>query len=780
MMASWQTFDVCFRNTIDIHRSNIGEQERMQTCQQAVTTARSILTSEVGVETKIKLSQHVLFHFEKQLRKHYDEQIWSNIGDEAAMGRSNISQSLTDSLLQIENIRNGHFMQLELFARGVSGFGDLVWLKEVVEDSKNILSAVILETIPKNFEQILLTFYEEKFREFTKDVESQQTERTSCMQVDSDSSHLNTIGKDWLSKVAFVGQSLNEIGLGSISEDAYTEIIFNHLRHWIQDKCAQEFSKECLAEVQRYNQTVTIEFLKLLLPRGEKSQNPSETMLSHWKSRLDFFTYEVLGKIRVDEMFDIVVEFPDSKEALQDLKICLEQTDNTEHFVRSFSGQLNKRLLHLGATTGVILAQYLSSIKALNILDPSGILVELICPLMKEYIKTRKEATRCIVNMIICDEGMLNQSNTDENGMDMNLDFGNADEDGDDIDIILKEMKWEPIPIQAAQLFDTVRSCNQDMVSALIDILGNKEYFIKEYKMVLAERLLSKVDDDIDDETKILELLKIRFGANSLRDCEIMLKDIADSKRITGSIKALNADHPQELAKLDSFSTIILSELFWPPLFEGDLQVPVEVKHATDLYGGRYQSLKAPRSLHYKQHLGVVELELCFGNEVKNITVSAAQASIILQFQTKKIWEVTELAKATGLTVESVKDKIVVWINSGIISKDNDRTSEKLLYTLIDDVEKQVQRPYAHTEPDVSVMSVEQQMELNMKVYESYIMGMVTNLESLPIEKIHNMLKMFVFEPVYDKTINELESFLEKLVNDGKLTFDGMLYRKKK
>ena len=53
-------------------------------------------------------------------------------------------------------------------------------------------------------------------------------------------------------------------------------------------------------------------------------------------------------------------------------------------------------------------------------------------------------------------------------------------------------------------------------------------------------------------------------------------------------------------------------------------------------------------------------------------------------------------------------------------------------------------------------------------------------MESLPLQKIHNMLKMFVLEPVYDKTIAELETFLAKLVNDGKLTFDGLVYRKNK
>ena len=115
----------------------------------------------------------------------------------------------------------------------------------------------------------------------------------------------------------------------------------------------------------------------------------------------------------------------------------------------------------------------------------------------------------------------------------------------EDEEVVQRELRWEPVPIQAAQLFDAASGVNvfkrasRDIVAALIDVLGNKDYFIKEYKMILAERLLSKVDDDIDDETRILELLKLRFGANSLRDCEVMLKDMADSKRIVANIRNL-------------------------------------------------------------------------------------------------------------------------------------------------------------------------------------------------------------------------------------------------
>lgn len=184
--------------------------------------------------------------------------------------------------------------------------------------------------------------------------------------------------------------------------------------------------------------------------------------------------------------------------------------------------------------------------------------------------------------------------------------------------------------------------------------------------------------------------------------------------------------------------------------------------------------------MHWKPHLGVVDLELCFGEETKEFTVSIAQALIISQFEWQLTWESEDLAAASGVALDCLADKAQIWVQSGVLRKKFDRNTKKVVYALVEDPAMHVKKPHANTVPDISVMSQEQQMEMNMKVYESYIMGMVTNLESLPLEKIHNMLKMFVLEPVYDKTLGELEAFLARLVNDGKLTFDGIVYRKKK
>ena len=48
----------------------------------------------------------------------------------------------------------------------------------------------------------------------------------------------------------------------------------------------------------------------------------------------------------------------------------------------------------------------------------------------------------------------------------------------------------------------------------------------------------------------------------------------------------------------------------------------------------------------------------------------------------------------------------------------------------------------------------------DMAVYETYIMGMLTNFDAgMPLDRIHNMLKMFVVDPPYDKSADQLAAY---------------------
>lgn len=55
-------------------------------------------------------------------------------------------------------------------------------------------------------------------------------------------------------------------------------------------------------------------------------------------------------------------------------------------------------------------------------------------------------------------------------------------------------------------------------------------FFARRYKLILADKLLSNIDYETEKEVRNLELLKLRFGESNMHSCEIMLKDVSDSK----------------------------------------------------------------------------------------------------------------------------------------------------------------------------------------------------------------------------------------------------------
>ena len=48
--------------------------------------------------------------------------------------------------------------------------------------------------------------------------------------------------------------------------------------------------------------------------------------------------------------------------------------------------------------------------------------------------------------------------------------------------------------------------------------------------------------------------------------------------------------------------------------------------------------------------------------------------------------------------------------------------------------------------------------EDGLQVYWSYVVGMLTNLESLPVERIHQMLKMFTMQQPRNWSLDEGKS----------------------
>ena len=77
-------------------------------------------------------------------------------------------------------------------------------------------------------------------------------------------------------------------------------------------------------------------------------------------------------------------------------------------------------------------------------------------------------------------------------------------------------------------------------------------------------------------------------------------------------------------------------------------------------------------------------------------------------------------------------------------------------------------------EDSVTASSADQREE-EFEVFWSYIVGMLTNLESLPLDRIYQTLRLFVSSVEWD--MEELRAFLDTKVRQHKLAFSGGQYR---
>jgi anaphase-promoting complex subunit 2 len=85
---------------------------------------------------------------------------------------------------------------------------------------------------------------------------------------------------------------------------------------------------------------------------------------------------------------------------------------------------------------------------------------------------------------------------------------------------------------------------------------------------MLAEKLMSAKDYSIDEEIKNLELLKLRFGESALQTCNIIVKDVKDSKRTDNLIHKEPVTVHSHLLNPENLHCLAVSKGYWPINYE--------------------------------------------------------------------------------------------------------------------------------------------------------------------------------------------------------------------
>jgi len=87
-------------------------------------------------------------------------------------------------------------------------------------------------------------------------------------------------------------------------------------------------------------------------------------------------------------MFQIIIDYPESRHGgvLDDLKRCVSVVGKRHLIIDNVRNEFNKRLLHPGVGTTDILAAFINAIRVLRYLDSTGVMMELACHNVKQFL----------------------------------------------------------------------------------------------------------------------------------------------------------------------------------------------------------------------------------------------------------------------------------------------------------------------------------------------------------------------------------------------------------
>ncbi|XP_022915785.1 anaphase-promoting complex subunit 2 [Onthophagus taurus] len=626
---------------------------------------------------------------------------------------------------------------------------DLIYGEKNAEDAfKLIIRSCLLSELPLNCQKVIKNFYEVALKnegiEFSK----------SC------SVCLSCNGCECLQHFYETNKILIELGLlEPFVQHTILNVINNHIEEHIESVCKDRFDVSFVDSLQKWLEDVILVWLTKIYS--------SKTVLKFHK-KLKSVIFEVYTKIRINQLFSIIIEYPESTPALEDLSICLPKTDLRPYLIKKLQKSMETRLLHPGVGTHDVLTAYVATIRSMRVLDRSGLLLETITQPIHQYLRSREDTVRCVVTSLM-EEGSNDLAEELIRGDVVQTD-DNASSDEDD----LNWEQWMPDPIEAKPGKSSNTRRTTDIISMLVNVYGSKDLFVNEYRTLLADRLLTSLTCDTDKEIRYLELLKLRFGDAQLHLCEVMLKDITDSKRINQHVQQDENYRDDDVP----ISAMILSAQFWPAFKEEKCELHQSVNDQMNEYTKVFENFKGSRTLCWKKHLGSVDLDIELPNRTVSFSaVTPMHATIIMHFQDKNLWNLSDLSKIMQVPPTLLKRKIVFWQSHGLINEIDSNT-----FQLIEDTKGESSQTskdiVIEDESESAMASSRDQREEELQTIWSYIVGMLMNLDSLNLERIHQMLKMFAFQvPSVECNVQELKHFLDRKVREHQLVYSGGVYR---
>lgn len=401
---------------------------------------------------------------------------------------------------------------------------------------------------------------------------------------------------------------------------------------------------------------------------------------------------------------------------------------------------------------------------------------------------------------------------------------------------------WYPTVGEAASSRTNQISTIGPLFLSLLDLYGSPELFLTEYRSLVADRLLSMPigDWNTDSEERVLELLKLRFGEDSLTRAEIQFRDTIDSRRafhviqealrskfrsrsylslsvlemfdefspqaVKDALITPKPETPNEMEILSrydavdiaaepwsvdmsqaSLSSLVISQKYWPSgsIQRSKIHIHPSLTTIFDYLAAEYDAVRKPRCVSLLPSLGLVDIELDIeipprnSMNQSNVTVtttvsgSPQQISLLLYFEGSSHVPLGVLAKRMHLSELDALRIVQFWVkyqinyeydgepqesNLLLIARETGRALEEaeiwIRIAKPSDTENEkaeaLKDPNSHglidpllDESLSDARATGADPEDALVVWRGYLVGMLSNLGPMGLERIHTTLSMF-------------------------------------
>lgn len=477
-----------------------------------------------------------------------------------------------------------------------------------------------------------------------------------------------------MESVVVIIKFFKSIGLIDELNQVIIKIAINKIKSFITDNCQRVWSVPCVTKINNWIKVNLYPNLNLIL----KNLNPNLNFFDH----LLKISYNELISLRINEIYDIVINYPTSEIALHELNKCLlfklnifslnsfnqfnlHDNLNPEFWqrnklVENFLSHCELYLLNSGVNTNNLIKNYIKIINSFLIIDPKGVLLDKAIRPIRRYLKVRDD----IINKLV--KGLLDPSPNNEL-IELSQELSNTENNlhkqktMDDFN----DLSWVPDPIDALPDFKKFKIT--DIIQSLISIFESKDIFITEFTKLFGSRLINlKNTSELKEILRAVNLLKLRFGKNEFFNLDIMIKDIITSHEFD-NIKTRN-----EYGITLKFNSLILSQLYWQDILDDNemdtFTIPERLNQGFLEFNETFKKDNYRRYLKLLPKYGTVKLLLEIEGTQKVFNVSPDKAAIIYLFNDHdNPIPISTVCDKLQMTQYLAKAGLSYWANEGII-----------------------------------------------------------------------------------------------------------------